>query len=148
MRPRHLIYDAMFDALGGVAVAAKLMGVPEGTARTWEQSPDRSGREMPVKNVIDIISLCASAETNAILQELAEELIRHFIDPAKRVLVSRDPVVEIERALIALRAAGYGNDRRGCHTCGGDLSIKGYMDCQPVFGCSKCGGVDKRELIR
>jgi hypothetical protein len=141
MRPRHLIIDDIFEQLGGVKAAAERLRVAEGTARTWEQDPERSGREIPIRQLLKIISLAAAEIASEQGEALLDELLEHFCAPANRKLVTAAAIAELERALEAIRSGAACKRRKvlGCADCGDELKIAGSIDGRRVYVCRTCG---------
>jgi hypothetical protein len=140
MRARHLIIDEIFTQLGGVKRAAELLSVPEGTARTWEQDPGRSGREIPLSQLLKIITLAAQEIASENGEALIDELLAHFTDPAHRKLVSPAAIAELERALELIRDGASRKLRAvvPCPECGDELKIAGTIDGKRVYLCRTC----------
>lgn len=138
MRPRFLIYNDAFEELGGPRMIARILAVEEGTVRKYAEDPLRSGREIPVPGVIELLqALAGRASTRA--QELADELLAHFTMPARRRAL-REGTIE---AAVEILRNGNGHVEPRC-ACGAILKKSGEWNGQPVWGCPKCHGMEAR----
>ena len=140
MRARHLIINDIFEEFGGVKLAAERLSVPEGTARTWEQDPERSGREIPVSQILKLITLAAQEIESEAAEALLDELLAHFCEPANRKTVTAAAIADLERALDAIRT---GSPKRArvvaCPDCGDELKIAGSIEGKRIYACRTCG---------
>lgn len=139
MRPRFLIYSDAFDELGGVRLVSRILGVEEGTVRKYEEDPERSGREMPVPAVIDVLAALSARQAGR-SQALVDEVLSHFATPARRKIL-RDGA--IEQAFEILKN-GNGNSHARCPGCGAGLKDSGMLMGQTVYTCPGCKGAEVR----
>lgn len=135
MRPRFLIYSDTFDELGGVRLVSRILGVEEGTVRKYEEDPARSGREMPVPGVIDVLAALSARQAER-SQALVDEILCHFAAPARRKVVREGAIEE------AFQILNNGNGHRSprCPGCGATLKQSGMLMGQTVYMCPGCKG--------
>lgn len=141
LRPRFAIIDEMMDQMGGVHEAARRTGIPEVTLRTWEQRPERSGREPTVLGILALLAATADEPLNLTLRQIARELISHFSQAANMRVSTEDALVEIRYVLALLeKRAGLPPALKTyrCNECGTPLQVEAFVAGVPVFApCKK-----------
>lgn len=143
MRPRHLIFDELFDVMGGPDEVAGFLGVANWTVRKYEEDPGRSGREMPVPVLDKLFVKAGDLMHNARFQDLIDELLNSFARLAGRRVIRGDHAEMIKSML-----DGNGNDYdkikseqvARCVQCFAPMRVEGRTtNGLIIYRCLVCG---------
>ena len=108
MRPRHLIHQDIFDALGGDQRIASLCCVEIGTVRKWRQDPSINGRDIPFVKFQNLLRETGRQINNVELQALVTEYLHdHVLGLCHRIAIPTDKAYEISRLLLG------GSEKKG-----------------------------------
>lgn len=138
MRAMHLLFDDIFEILGGVENAAEVLGTNIWVLRKIEEPVDRNGREPTVKLVqktlgkLSILNLPAA-------QTLTDELLGHFVMPAHRYLIRPDTLALLERIWAAVKNGGDPTYREATVFCQHDGTPLMFL-ADGKTHCTVCAG--------
>lgn len=135
MRATYLLFDEIFDALGGIEKASAALGTDAWVLRKVEQPADKNGREPTVKLVQKTLETLSTG--GFLAQNLNDELLMHFAGPARRYTIRPEWLSEIELIIGAIKS-GLGLAREGTMLCpvhGEPITIISAG----VFYCEACG---------
>ena len=129
MRPRHLIVSDLMEMMGREK-AGRILGVSQSETYKYSQDPLRSGREMPLKKLIDFLTEAALLTGTV---PLLRELQLHFTEPAGFVPIHKADLAEIEKMVSGLKNGDSPEKGRG------PSGLYGHPLEDLPANCSTCG---------
>lgn len=139
MRPLHLAVQELTRELGGPAVVARRIGVSEGHVYRYGQDPNVSGKDIPLRALMELMAATADAPLNQKYRQIAREILSFISSPAGIELRIENAVEELRYVLGLLeQRAGLPAQIKPyhCPECGEQLKIEAFVSGVPVF--SKC----------
>lgn len=128
----------VFEALG-VGRCAGAMGCDEKTAYSYQND-----QVIPTRRLLALLNLSRDT-ADPIAREQGQRIVSLFAAAAGCKAVSSALIDHVNRLAAAINNGGALRELgRGCPMCGGELTIRGYHDAEPVYGCLKCHGISQK----
>lgn len=139
MRPFYLIINSMLSELG-VDRVAKELGVSTAMAYKYGQDPDESGKEIPTKHLISLLTLGGDTIHIDSLQTDIDDALSYFTRPVRRKVVTDALLNDLDRLVGVLREGGQWKPKSvtvTCPQCTNEMFLI-KSDQGPVYVCRDC----------
>jgi len=148
-RPLHLAVQELTRELGGPSAVARRIGISEGHVYRYGQDPNGSGKDIPLRSLMELLAATADAPLNLKYRTLAREIAAYITSPAGLHLRTENALEELRYVIDLLeQRAGLPPAVKPyhCPECGEQLKVEAFVSGVPVFG--KCTGKRHQNMER
>jgi hypothetical protein len=136
MRPIFLAVQDLTASLGGPRAVARKLGVSEGHVYKYGQDPDQSGKDIPLRHLLDLLAESIIAPVTA--GAVAREIVDNFANRAGLSLRTDNAATEVRYVLDLLeRRAAMPARMQTCPQCHKPLRLESMINDVPIYRCTE-----------
>jgi len=123
-------------SLGGPRAVSRKLGVSEGHVYKYGQDPDVSGKDIPLRHLLDLLAESIIAPVTAGM--IAREIVDNFANRAGLSLRTADLATEVRYVLdLVERRTGLPARQQVCPECHKPLRLESMINDVPVYRCDE-----------